>query len=207
MCSRFAQTFALVATGVLLAGCTDPDSSPRDSGPASNGAIDEIAAHDGEVCPTRLPHGSGTAHGVGVDEPADSAPSLGTPESAWICRYSPIDSRSDSGGMTWAWVLDARAQRVAAARLHVIARDLTALAPVKDGRACTDDLGQRWMLVFTHGTELTGVVIDDFGCRDVRLTDDPFETAPGEANSAGTVPGVLAAPDEFLDDLKDLHHP
>lgn len=216
MCSRFCRRFTqtvpavvLVATGLLTTGSTGPDSSRPDSGPASRPTTDETAAHGGKVCPTRLPQGPDTGHGFGVEEPAESAPSLTAPESAWICRYSPIDSGSgpDGGGTTWAWALEEGAQRVASTHVPALARGLAALAPVEEDRACTDDLGPRWMLVYSHGTDLTGVVVDDFGCHDVRLTDDPFETVPGEADQAGTVPGVLAAPDDLLDDLEELHHP
>jgi hypothetical protein len=34
------------------------------------------------------------------------------------------------------------------------------------------------MLVIARAGDLTGVVIDDYGCSDIRLTDEPFETAP-----------------------------
>jgi hypothetical protein len=37
----------------------------------------------------------------------------------------------------------------------------------------------------------TGVVVDDYGCRDVRLTDNPHTTPPGADDQAGTVGGVL----------------
>jgi hypothetical protein len=37
----------------------------------------------------------------------------------------------------------------------------------------------------------TGVIVDDYGCRDVRLTDNPHTTPPGADDQDGTVGGVL----------------
>lgn len=47
------------------------------------------------------------------------------------------------------------------------------------------------MVVYSFEGDLTGVVVDDFGCRDVRLTDDPHDTAPGADGQEGTVGGVF----------------
>lgn len=58
------------------------------------------------------------------------------------------------------------------------------------------------MLVYATGRDLTGVVVDDFGCGDVSLTDDPFTTPPGAATQDGTVAGVLTGTDELLPALK-----
>ncbi|MDP9443546.1 MAG: hypothetical protein M3P83_04015 [Actinomycetota bacterium] len=58
------------------------------------------------------------------------------------------------------------------------------------------------MLVYTHPGDLTGVVIDDYGCARIRLTDDPFQTAPGDSGQEGTVPGVLSGPPELLAAIK-----
>ena len=66
---------------------------------------------------------------------------------------------------------------------------------------CTADLGPRFVLVYRHGTDLTGVSVDDYGCNDVRLTDDPFTTVVGEASQGGAVRGVLRAEPELLDEL------
>jgi hypothetical protein len=62
------------------------------------------------------------------------------------------------------------------------------------------------MLVYTHLADLTGVVVDDYGCASVGLTDDPFKTAPGESDQVGTVPGVLSVPVGLLaDNMKAVH--
>ena len=51
----------------------------------------------------------------------------------------------------------------------------------------------------TSGGDLTGVVVDDYGCRDVRLSDDPHTTAPGADDQDGAVGGVLAGGTAILD--------
>lgn len=47
------------------------------------------------------------------------------------------------------------------------------------------------MVVYSHAGDLTGVVVDDYGCRDVRLTDNPHVTPPGAGDRDGTVGGIL----------------
>lgn len=64
---------------------------------------------------------------------------------------------------------------------------------------CTADLGTRVMLVYPDGPDLTGVIVDNFGCHDVRLTDDPAHTPPGYGTQRGTVTGILTAPSELTD--------
>lgn len=56
-------------------------------------------------------------------------------------------------------------------------------------RGCNTDLGPRWMLVLDQGSRSTAVVVDDFGCEDVRLT-------------VGTVSGVLAGPPQLVGQLR-----
>jgi hypothetical protein len=55
--------------------------------------------------------------------------------------------------------------------------------------------------VYTHDGDLTGVVIDDYGCRNVRLTDNPHTTPPGADDQDGTVGGVLNGGAAVLDAL------
>jgi hypothetical protein len=57
------------------------------------------------------------------------------------------------------------------------------------------------MVVYNHGGDLTGVVVDDYGCRDVRLTDNPHTTPPGADDQDGTVGGVLNGGGAILDAL------
>ena len=90
---------------------------------------------------------------------------------------------------------------VAAADLAGLQQALDDLALADPSAACTDDLGPRWMVVSDHEGDLTGVVVDDYGCRDVRLTDDPHATPPGAGGQDGTVGGVLAGGTAILDTL------
>lgn len=66
-------------------------------------------------------------------------------------------------------------------------------------QACTADLGPRWMIVYSHAGDLTGVLVDDYGCRDVRLTDDPHATPPGAVDQDGTVGGLLGGGSAVLE--------
>lgn len=194
---------ALLAVGVLP-GCADSESSSRAADRPSGASVDEIAAHDGQVCPKRLPQGKDGDYGFGTAEPAESAPLLPAPEEAWVCQYNPTEAGPgpDGDGTTVGWVRTGEVRSVHSTELPALERGLTELAPVEGDLARDDDLGPRWMLVYSHGSDLTGVVVDGFGCRVVRLTDEPFETVPGDAAQAGTVPGVLAGPAGLLDDLK-----
>lgn len=184
---------------LALAGCGD------DVAPPQSGLVDELAAHRGQVCPERLPLGEDPdGHGFGTAEPADEKPSLMTPDKAWVCRYdaTQVGTRPDGDGSTFRWLRDDKPQPVGSTRLAAVTELLDELKPADEARVCTDELGPRWMLVFTHEGDLTGVVIDGYGCRDIRLTDEPFETAPGDPGQEGTVPGVLSGPAQLLAVLK-----
>jgi hypothetical protein len=189
---------ALVAFG--LTGCDGSDSA---------GVAQETTAHDGKVCPKRLPAASAKTYGFGTSEPAVSAPVLKSPEAAWVCVYGAFDSepRADGNGTAIGWVLSKDPARVQHSKLSSLARELNALVPVDANRGCNSDLGSRFVLVYAHEGDLTGVVVDDYGCNDVRMTDEPFETIPGDATQRGTVKGVLAAPPTLLDELKSIANP
>lgn len=205
--ARAAITATSLLSVCLPAGCAESDSSARVvDDPPSTIPVDEIAAHDGHVCPEHLPQGPNPGHGFGTAEPAASGPSLPTLESAWVCQYNPRDagSRPEVDGTTWGWVREGEANPVDPDRLPALARSLTQLAPADSRAICTDDLGPRWMVVYSHARDLTGVVVDDYGCREVRLTDEPFGTVPGDAAQEGTVPGALSGPAGLLDDIKAL---
>ena len=61
---------------------------------------------------------------------------------------------------------------------------------------CTGDLGPRLLVVTARDNDLTGYVVDAYGCGDIRMTDDPFTSPPGVATQPRTVSGVLRS-DEF----------
>jgi hypothetical protein len=85
--------------------------------------------------------------------------------------------------------------------LEAFAAALEELKPPTGAIACTDDLGPRYLVSYVYENDLTGVIIDDYGCQDIRLTDDPYETVPGEASQHGMVAGVLFGPPGILGDL------
>jgi hypothetical protein len=199
---RAVLTPALIVS-VVLTGCADAGSSTGATHGPSEAVVDEVASHDGRVCPQRLPQAQAD-HGFGTAEAAESAPTLPAPESAWVCQYSPKETGyGEDSGLTWVRFGDARP--VHPSRLPVLERELSDLAPAEDGSLCPADLGPRWLLVYSHGSDLTGVAVDDFGCRDVRLTDEPFSTVPGDATQPGLVPGVLTGPPGLLAEVKALH--
>ncbi|QGG41747.1 hypothetical protein [Aeromicrobium yanjiei] len=92
--------------------------------------------------------------------------------------------------------------RVPPGQLRRYQRDLDQLVPADRERACLADLGPRYLLVYAYDAGLAGVTADAFGCEDVRLTDDPAETAPGERGAPGSVPGILQSPSGLLDALE-----
>ena len=205
---RGVAAIAVVLGATSLAGCADSDAGQRATDTSSTASADEVARHGGDVCPERLPQGDGSRdHGFGTEQPAEAAPELPTPESAWTCPYQPVDGGPGPGGQGTAmlWERDGEARPVSSTALP-IEESLSRLAPPDTAnQMCTQELGPRWMLVFATGQDLAGVVVDGFGCRSVRLTDDPFETGPGASEQEGVVPGVLMAPPSLLEDLKAAH--
>ncbi|WGX95338.1 hypothetical protein [Nocardioides sp. L-11A] len=191
----------LVTALLILGGCADGPEAP---------AIEtqESTAPDDLTCPDQLPLGADPGgHGFGTDRPAASAPSLRAPDRAWVCRYLPLEAgpAAQGSGVTYRWQRDGAAQPVAADALDPLTMSLAGLRPAHDDLICTSDLGPRWLLVLRHRDDLTGVVVDDYGCRQVRLTGEPFDTAPGDAgpsDAPGVVGGVLDAPPELLAGIK-----
>ncbi len=186
---RHLLLIAAVVGALALTGCSgdDGDSEPDDP----RAGLSEVDAYSSEECPTELVQPEGGT----VDEPATEAPSLAAPESAFVCVYDPSSDQT-------RWQLSDEPVPVEAKELRAITRLLTRLEPAQADRSCSGKSGPRWVLVSTTGKELTGVVVDDFGCTDVRLSDNPFENAPGEATQDGTVSGVLGGNDELLNQLK-----
>ena len=188
----------------VLAGCADRGAGEvadqQDAPP-----VDELSARGGQVCPAVLPQPDDPGYGFGTRDPAHASPSLATPEAGWVCLFNPVDAGAgpDGDGTTYDWERAGRPHEVNAADLRALAGELGELAPPPEPEwACTADLGPRWMFVYTVGDDLTGVVVDDYGCNEVRLTDEPFETPPGDAVQQGTVSGVLFGSTTLLDRLK-----
>ena len=61
--------------------------------------------------------------------------------------------------------------------------------------------GSRYLIALAAGRDLTGIVVEDYGCASVMVTGDPFVTPAGEATQPGTVSGYLDGPVALLADL------
>ncbi|MBB6626099.1 hypothetical protein H5V45_02080 [Nocardioides sp. KIGAM211] len=189
-----------------LTGCDDATSA--ESGPVQTAdtAVDEMTAHGGQICPARLPRSATDDNSVGGGPVAPEAPRLGAPDAAWICRYEPhLGRRTPTDGRVVTFRATGDARPVEAERLPDFAAALAGLETADPDRSCFADLGPRWMLVYALDHDLTGVVMNEYGCGDVRLTDDPFDVAPGDATQPGTVAGILSAPEGFLAALKSAY--
>lgn len=179
---RGVMFLCLAMASLVLAGCETSTTTAEHPTVRSR----EVTEADGRPCPQKLPIGDDpSGHGFGVEEPAKKLPNLLEPQEAWVCGYHLMD-HPDGG-----WERAGQLEPVTADDLPDLRAALLDLAPVDPGQPCTADLGPRWMVVYAHDGDLTGVVVDDFGCRSVRLTDNPHFTPPGEFDQDGTVGGVL----------------
>lgn len=163
---------------------------------------EEMANAGGQPCPENLPIGDDpSGHGFGVERAAEQLPNLLEPQQAWLCRYDFFDRNSTpSGGTVYEWRLGAGPDPVPRVDLPALQDAIDDLS-LPASQDCTADLGPRWMVVYTHNGDLTGVVVDDYGCRSVRLTDNPHSTPPGADDQAGAVGGVLDGGASILDAL------
>jgi hypothetical protein len=201
---RFGRTGAILGTAALVLGGCELAGSGAPDAHTSVRPPDELAGADARPCPQELPVGDDpSGHGFGVDRDADEAPALPGSREVWVCRYDAFDvGTTTQGGTVSGWRRAGRPEPVAAARLPGLAIALGGLTtPADPGGACTADLGPRWLVVQRHDGDLTGVLVDDFGCRDVRLTDDPHVTPPGAEDQEGAVSGVLDGGAAILDAL------
>lgn len=130
--------------------------------------------------------------GLGTSRAAEERPTLPVTQEAWVCQYDIRDAAPTPGvDSVIGWRRSGRPEPVGASDLPHLDAALADLAPADPGRVCTADLGPRWMVVTNREGDLTAVVVDGYGCRAVRLSDDPHSTAPGSDDQDGTVSGVL----------------
>lgn len=187
---------------LALTGCNLPWSSTptADSPEVRTGELD---AANNRPCPQELPIGDDPGgHGFGVEAAAEKLPTLLEPQETWMCHYNTSDvGATPSGGTTYGWGHTGQPVPVAPSDVPNFQDALNDLSLPDLNEACTADLGPRWMVVWTHDGDLTGVVVDDFGCRSVRLTDNPHTTPPGADDQDGTVAGVLGGGTAILNAL------
>lgn len=203
--SRLATTGAAVTVALLLGGCGGGDgATPVAEEPSTGSSPDEPTGAPGRPCPRVLPAAGERA---GADEAAEELPELPPVRRAWLCRYDPAqlgEGDGDGEGSSSAWERQGRAVPVADADLAPLADALDGLALLDldtSQRVCTADLGPRFMVVLADAGDLTGVVVDDFGCHDTRLTADPHSRPAGADGPGGAVDGVLQGGPRVLEAL------
>lgn len=186
-----AAVVALVAAWLVSASGDDAPASEETTAPAPRVRPTQSINTSAAPCPKELPRDE-MGEGFETFDPAREAPSLLTPEDAWVCGYSSLDPDrdvEDTGEAAWKHV--GEVQHVRAADLPKLRDAFTELRPTERDRVCTLDLGPRWLIVYRHGRVRAGVVIDDYGCRDARLIDEARLVDPrGEADPR-TVEGTL----------------
>lgn len=190
--SRLGKVLSVVAAALLVAGCGQPGSR-QPSADTPEVDTNELADAGGQPCPQDLPLGDDpSGHGWGTDEVAVEAPTFLEPELAWVCRYEAADAgAAPGGGRAHVWRRVGQPEAVPGSGLPDLRSALDAVVPADRVRGCDSDLGPRWVVVSSHDGDLTGVVVDDYGCRDVRLSDNPHVTPPGEGDQIGMVGGVF----------------
>ena len=186
---------------VAIAGCggTADDDVAVD---APTEPVDELTLHGGEFCPATLPGEPQDNCGFGTDRPATVLPGFPAFDEARLCTYEPQDVAPPDSSAMLEWVRVGEPQPLDPDQLASFSDAITQLKLIGPGEyACTADLGPRYMVSLAWQRDLTGVVIEDYGCGSVRLTDDPFVTVPGDASQAGTVSGIFEPPPDLLSDL------
>lgn len=166
------------------------------------GSSRELSAYGGQFCPATLPLADQETHGFGSSVAAVEAPQLVVPPEVWQCEYTAVDVAPPGSNGAWIeWTLRGTPSRLESDQVRVLSEAVASLEPPTADQLCNADLGSRFLFAYAVRGDLTGVVVDDFGCRNVQLTDDPFITFPGEATQPGVVGGFLEAPAERLTEL------
>ncbi|MDN4483937.1 hypothetical protein [Demequina lignilytica] len=178
---------AIAAAAMLLAGC----ASGGGAGPSTASAVEPSTG-----CPDVLVQADPPHHGFGTQDAATSVPELGVPEAAWVCEYVAEDTGDPDpdGGALYEWRRTDAALAEVPDDALVELGDLLAMVDVPPAdRACTDDLGPRLLLVAVTDDRQVAMTIDEYGCREIRLTEDPWESPPGSPSDPDLPAGVLMA--------------
>lgn len=198
---RRVASMALVLpllAGAAACGDSDPGlgTDPRTGGGSDLALLDERGP-----CPEQLPEpGDDGGYGFGTDAAAADSPALPKVDRAWVCRYDAVDQpeRNDNGAY-FLWERATRPRAVDAGEVPALVEAFSSLTPPEGEQACTADLGPRYLLVLaTPEDRLVAASVDDYGCREVRLTADPWGGAPGETPATGVPEGVLVGGEDLL---------
>lgn len=200
-------TVAAAAVGALLlttalAACGDSGSDPGlGVDPRAGTGSDLALLDDRGPCPEQLPEpAEDSGYGFGTEAAAEESPDLPEVDRAWVCRYDATDRPGrNPDGAYYTWDRGTRPRPLPAAEVPALVEAVEGLAPPEGDQACTADLGPRYLLVLATPEErVLAVSVDAYGCRDARLTADPWGGAPGEAPAAGVPEGVLAGGEAVL---------
>ncbi|WP_300460932.1 hypothetical protein [uncultured Nocardioides sp.] len=188
--------FAALAASALVVAVAVGLWTWRTGGDAGEQAEDPASAEldSRGPCPPSLPEPEDDdGYGFGSSTAAADSPGLSPQARAWTCTYQAVGRPRDSGnGTFYTWDLADGPTEVDAALLPDVVDATNALRSPPSEYGCTADLGPRTVLVLvTDDGNLTGVSIDRYGCREVRLTADPWSGAPGETPAPGVPRGVL----------------
>ncbi len=185
---------------VVAAGCGDSDPGlGTDPGGGSGSDLAQLGERG--PCPRQLPEpAEDRGYGFGTDAPASDSPELPEVDRAWACRYDAVDQpERNENGAYFLWERATRPAPIATSRLSRLVEGVEALTPLEGDQACTADLGPRYLLVLaTPEDRVLAASVDDYGCREVRLTADPWDGAPGETPAAGVPEGVLVGGEDLL---------
>jgi hypothetical protein len=195
---RVLATVVAAAALVSCGSAHDPVTHSHLSASAAD-SVDDLSPHQGQFCPRVLPRASRATYGFGDERPAATTPTLSMPQEAWICEYVAKDVAPDhSKGAWYEWVRRNAPRPLDTDERAAFSIALEHLQPPAEDSECTMELGPRYLVSYAYRQDLTGVVIDDYGCDDVHLTDDPFTTVAGDSSQPGMVTGVLRGPAGFL---------
>lgn len=194
-----AAVAAVMVTSIAGPQILGTDTGP-DEVPLGGTNVGELAANGGP-CPETLPApiDNPGGHGFGTRTPAQQEPRFTAPDRGWVCRYDPKRIRQTSEGSVVEWSRSSAPRRLeedVLAQVSYVTNAISVFRGSSADRVCPSDLGPRYALVTSAGGDLTGVIADSYGCGDVRLSDDPFLTAPGDPQEGnGTTPGVFVGAD------------
>ena len=197
---RIAATALAVPLFAVVAACGASD--PGFGTDPGRGSGSDLALLDERgPCPRQLPEPADDGgYGFGTDAAAEDSLALPEIDRAWVCRYDAVDQPArNQNGSFFLWERATRPAPVPSSELSRLVESVEALTPPAGDQACTADLGPRYLLVLaTPEDRLVAASVDDYGCREVRLTADPWGGAPGETPAAGVPEGVLVGGEDLL---------